>query len=162
MQELEKILEEMKKIKNGNRKEKLYAKYPPNSKEQKALNAYSQGYEDGTDNFYNAMVDIIRKHMNDRPCSECSRRKFYQAGYRDGKTDGWIPVEERLPEKYISVLVQWEKYDRHLNVTLTYLDVMWLEDEEDVVFETTNGVPNGKVIAWRPLPEPYFPERSEE
>ena len=84
--------------------------------------------------------DIIRKHMN----------------------DGWIPVEERLPEKYISVLVQREKYDRHLNVTLTYLDVMWLEDEEDVVFETTNGVPNGKVIAWRPLPEPYFPERSEE
>lgn len=65
MQELENILEEMKKIKNGNRKEKLYAKYPPNSKEQKALNAYSQGYEDGTDNFYNVMVDIIRKHMND-------------------------------------------------------------------------------------------------
>ena len=108
----------------------------------------------------NDIRDIIRKHMNDRPCSECSRRKFYQAGYRDGKTDGWIPVEERLPEKYISVLVQWEKYDRHLNVTLTYLDVMWLDDAEEQVFETTNGVPNGKVIAWRPLPEPYRTERS--
>ena len=83
--------------------------------------------------------DIIRKHMN----------------------DGWIPVEERLPEEKKSVLVQWEKYDRHLNVTLTYLDVMWLEDEEDVVFETINGIPNGKVIAWRPLPEPYQAERSE-
>lgn len=71
---------------------------------------------------------------------------------------GWIPVEEQLPEEKKSVLVQWEKYDRHLNVTLTYLDVMWLEDEEDVVFETINGIPNGRVIAWQPLPEPYRPE----
>ena len=87
----------------------------------------------------NKAKDIIRKHMN----------------------DGWIPVEERLPEEKKSVLVQWEKYDRHLNVTLTYLDVMWLDDAEEQVFETTNGVPNGKVIAWRPLPEPYRPERSD-
>lgn len=83
-----------------------------------------------------ACKDIIRKHMN----------------------DGWIPVEERLPEEKKSVLVQWEKYDRHLNATLTYLDVMWLDDAEEQVFETINGVPNGKVIAWRPLPEPYQPE----
>ena len=84
--------------------------------------------------------NIIRKHMN----------------------DGWIPVQERLPEEKKSVLVQWEKYDRHLNVTLTYLDVMWLDDAEEKVFETINGVPNGKVIAWRPLPEPYRPERNSE
>lgn len=76
MQELEKILEEMRGIKDGNRKEKLYAKYPPNSKDQKVLNAYSQGYEDGTDNFYNAVVDIIRKYMN----------------------DGWIPAKEKPAE----------------------------------------------------------------
>lgn len=75
MQVLEKILKELKRIKDGNRKEKLYAKYPPNSKDQEVLNAYSQGYEDGTDNFYNAIVEMIRNHMN----------------------DGWIPVEdERL------------------------------------------------------------------
>lgn len=84
--------------------------------------------------------DIIRKHIN----------------------DGWIPVEERLPEEKKSVLVQWEKYDKHLNVTLIYLDVMWLDDAEEQIFETINGVPNGKVIAWRPLPEPYRPERSRE
>ena len=83
--------------------------------------------------------EIIRKHMN----------------------DGWIPVQERLPEEKKSVLVQWEKYDRHLNVTLTYLDVMWMDDAEEKVFETINGVPNGKVIAWRPLPEPYRPERRD-
>ena len=96
----------------------------------KSLEAYQQGKL--------FVEDIIRKHMN----------------------DGWIPVQERLPEEKKSVLVQWEKYDRHLNVTLTYLDVMWLDDAEEKVFETINGVPNGKVIAWRPLPEPYSPERS--
>ena len=84
------------------------------------------------------VIKIIRKHMN----------------------DGWIPVEERLPEEEVSVLAQWEKYDKYLNVKLIYLDVMWLDDAEKKVFETINGVPNGKVIAWRPLPEPYRPERS--
>lgn len=83
--------------------------------------------------------DVIRKHMN----------------------DGWVSVDERLPEEKKSVLVQWEKYDRHLNVTLIYLDVMWLDDAEEQIFETINGVPNGKVIAWRPLPEPYRPEQPE-
>ena len=81
--------------------------------------------------------------------------------FKEKENDGWIPVEERLPEEKKSVLVQWEKYDRHLNVTLTYLDVMWLDDAEEKVFETINGVPNGKVIAWRPLPEPYRTERSD-
>lgn len=108
------------------------------------------------------ILRIIRKHMNGDQCAECSRRKWYQKGYEDGnKNDGWISVDEQLPEEKQSVLVQWEKYDRHLNVTLTYLDVMWLDDAEEGVFETINGVPNGKVIAWRPLPEPYRPERSE-
>lgn len=127
----------------------------------------------------------ITRSSRDNKCGECSRRKWYMKGYEDAlkedgvseafledckrvaqkykkDNDGWIPVEERLPEEKKSVLVQWEKYDRHLNVTLTYLDVMWLEDEEDVVFETINGIPNGRVIAWRHLPEPYRPERSND
>ncbi len=65
MNVLEKILEEMKKIKDGNRKEKLYAKYPAKNKRQEILNIYSQGYEDGTDNFYNAMDSFIRSNMNE-------------------------------------------------------------------------------------------------
>ena len=96
--------------------------------------------------------DIIKKHQSCENHDETTRQS------RDN--DGWIPVQERLPEEKKSVLVQWEKYDRNLNVTLTYLDVMWLDDADEKVFETINGVPNGKVIAWRPLPEPYRPERS--
>ena len=146
MQELEKILEEMRGIKDGNRKEKLYAKYPPNSKDQKVLNAYSQGYEDGTDNFYNAVVDIIRKYMN----------------------DGWIPVEDGLPEDDVDVLVTYADIDdeQYVDITITtygyaYLGGRKLDFKEwRSPFEYFRS--NYKVIAWQPLPEPYRPERSDE
>lgn len=145
MQELENILEEMKKIKNGNRKEKLYAKYPPNSKEQKALNAYSQGYEDGTDNFYNAMVDIIRKHMN----------------------DGWIPVEEWLPEKN-EYFVDTSSNKEFPNGYYRRLEIAYMTDTVEYIHgyydgykwmdEYLDAIKN--VVAWR-IHEPYRPERSE-
>ena len=129
MQELDKILEELKRIKDGNRKEKLYAKYPPNSKDQEVLNAYSQGYEDGTDNFYNAAAEIIRKHMN----------------------DGWIPAEEKPAEDgfYVATMSGARVDQEEPFVGLAeFEDGEWV-DGDDVI------------IAWRPLPEPYHPERSE-
>ena len=60
------LIRYMKEIKDENRASNIYAKYPPKDNKQEKLNCYSQGYEDGTDNFYNVMVDIIRKHMNDK------------------------------------------------------------------------------------------------
>lgn len=54
-----KILDTMKGIKDANRKENLYAKYPPENDKQRALNCYSSGYEDGTDNFYNALKYVL-------------------------------------------------------------------------------------------------------
>lgn len=51
----------MQEIKDGERKEKLGAKYPPETKKQETLNAYYSGYEDGTDNFYNALAHFMRK-----------------------------------------------------------------------------------------------------
>lgn len=56
------LLKEMKEIKDSNRKENLYAKYPAETSEQRKLNNYSAGYEDGTDNFYNVMKSFISKH----------------------------------------------------------------------------------------------------
>ena len=130
MQELDKILEEIKRIKDGNRKEKLYTKYPPNSKDQEVLNAYSQGYEDGTDNFYNAVEEIIRKHMN----------------------DGWIPVEERLPEEAGTYIINALTGERNI-VTFA----KWQNRYKR--FDMTGARTYWKIIAWRPLPEPYRPER---
>lgn len=56
------LLKEMKEVKDSNRKENLYAKYPPETKKQEILNAYSTGYEDGTDNFYNWLTSFIGKN----------------------------------------------------------------------------------------------------
>lgn len=56
------LLKKMKEFKDSNRKEDLYAKYPAKTRKQEILNAYSTGYEDGTDNFYNGMKSFINKH----------------------------------------------------------------------------------------------------
>lgn len=153
MKEQEKILEEMRQIKDGNRKENLYAKYPPNGKDQEVLNAYSQGYEDGTDNFYNAVVYIIRKYM---------------------ENDGWIPVEKYgLPkdegvydltiinglEEYVSV--RWQFLSgTHLSGTQHYVDGVhyWADNYRG---DPINKLLSERVIAWRKKPEPYRPERSD-
>ena len=87
----------------------------------------------------NIAKDIIRKHMN----------------------DGWISVEERLPE--ISRTPEEDDECPEFNVTIrggeeattlkySPADSTWFDDNGYVY----------DVIAWRPLPEPYRPERSIE
>lgn len=192
MQELEKIIEKMKEIKDGNRKEKLYTKYPPNSKDQEVLNAYSQGYEDGTDNFYNAIVDDVRNHINDGwiPDKEVPSNRWTEGdedsdGYTldrfdgiytvydpDGRCiaefahyeySGWIPAEERLPED-----VDEEYYAMNI-VTLengsVCLGVYRNNDGEWWTRMNEGGkyyTNSNKVIAWMPLPEPYEPETQDK
>ena len=138
MQELEKILEELKRIKDGNRKEKLYAKYPPNSRDQEVLNAYSQGYEDGTDNFYNAAAEIIRKHMN----------------------DGWIPVEERLPEEKVSPVTR-DFYEYQVTANFGFGEDVRTYKYGNGHWWNGPGIADEYVIAWRERPDPYYPKRSE-
>lgn len=88
--------------------------------------------------------NIIRKHMNDDQCAECSRRKWHPKGFEDGKkNDGWISVEDRLPENGESVLCTDGDY-----VYLVEYDADW-----DAPFGDVDGI-----IAWQPLPEPYRPE----
>ena len=69
---------------------------------------------------------IIRKHMN----------------------DGWIPVEERLPDNNENVLVTT---DMGLIASGYIAHGTWITDQEP-----------DYPIAWCPLPEPYRPERSRE
>lgn len=106
--------------------------------------------------------EIIRFHMDDVPkCGECSRRKWYQEGYKDGKdtntssNDSWIPVSERLPEvpegtedvycPEFNVTIK----DASKATTLKYApDGTWFDDSGEVY----------NVMAWQPLPEPYRPE----
>ena len=77
----------------------------------------------------NIAKNIIRKHMK----------------------DGWIPVEERLPEDgtYLCTLAG---------------ELCGIEEPFTGMCGIENGIWDEPdcVIAWRPLPKPYRPERSRE
>lgn len=84
--------------------------------------------------------EIIRSHMN------------------DAENDGWIPVDERLPEVPEGTE---DAYCPEFNVTikdaskvttLKYApDGTWFDDLGEVY----------NVMAWQPLPEPYKPEEDK-
>ena len=95
---------------------------------------------------------MILKYMNGDECGECSRRKWYQKGYEDGKkdNDGWIPVEDdKKPGEYETVLCVT---DQNYWFVAVY--------NSKYGFRTGDINVEGEVIAWRPLPEPpYRPEK---
>ena len=101
---------------------------------------------------YENSMEIIRKHMN----------------------DGWIPVEERMPEPGRIVLItqaySWENFEEGASVTIGRLspeknNKMWEfqyyrpDFRSGTIMDNDIICPgNEYVIAWRPLPEPYRPE----
>ena len=134
MQELEKILEEI-------------------NEEIKSSIAFSSVFTDGLCRARN----IIRKHMN----------------------DGWIPVDDRLPEEHEEGTDIYDKNtlavmdtEYHMVSNLVNVTVYDYENEKyfvgaDCTFDgewCNFGLVTGnyEVIAWRPLPEPYRPERQKE
>ena len=58
------IRKAMNEIKAANRREQMGAKYPARTEEQIALNLYATGYENGTDNFYNALLYKLAMKRN--------------------------------------------------------------------------------------------------
>lgn len=141
MNVLEKILEEIKKLKQ----------------EQ---NSQNQDYVTGYISALSVTEGIVSKHM-----SRLSRENNQENTRLPRDNGGWIPVEARLPEPNCDVLVQWEKYERYTDTIYTYMDKMWFDNMDEngnAIFETIGGTPNGKIIAWQPLPEPYRPEKGTE
>lgn len=82
---------------------------------------------------------IIRSHMDEVPDND----------------SGWIPVSEKLPEEGKEVLAQFAVRVVHTNNKVdefVYIHTMYYENG---AWQSFAGVPNGKVEAWQPLPEPY-------
>lgn len=82
-----------------------------------------------------AMRLFIRSHMDDVP----------------DNNDGWIPVEERLPEDERMVLVTCQTKKRIRSTNRAYYDGK---------FWHGSGSMSG-VTAWQPLPKPYKEEADE-
>ena len=132
MNVLEKILEEVKKIKDGNRKEKLYGKYPPQNKRQETLSAYSQGYEDGTDNFYNAIIPIIRSRMDE--ASDMHGKRLIDANALDEEVRNFFLTIIGDPSQSTVVRECKESFRRII-------------DEQPTVYEANDWIP---VEEWLP------------
>lgn len=86
-------------------------------------------------NCLDAVADIIKKHMN----------------------DGWIPVVCGLPELDGDELSEdvLISFSDSYNICIGFYDF-----NEKRWYVHGSGPCIGRVVAWRPLPEPYRPERS--
>ena len=73
---------------------------------------------------------------------------------KEHMNDGWIPVEDRLPEEAGTYIINALTGERNI-VTFA----KWQKRYKR--FDMTGARSYWKIIAWRPLPEPYRPERSE-
>lgn len=109
------------------------------------------GWNEAADMAY----DVVKNHLSDT------------------ENEGWILVEDGLPEERNSMFAKWkgtdkwsesmfEKISSNVNVTVEYED----GTRQTITAHTLDGkwaLPNRvvkqKVIAWRPLPESYNPEK---
>ena len=105
-------------------------------------------------------TNIINAHLSHENDPEIKRSS------RDN--DGWIPVEDRLPEDDIEVLITYADVDNEneTGIDITTYGYATLGGNKLGYKEWRNPFPyfkgNYKVVAWRPLPEPYRPERNGE
>lgn len=143
MNVLEKILEEIKEQRNS------YFRY---SKSKIGKDSEKGISERITEIGY--VEEIIHSHMDEIPnCEGCSRRKWYQKGFEDGKKDNdWIPVEERLPN-------QNGVYNVTRLVDDAFISDSAYFDGQDT-WHNDNRVNHIRpyltdIVAWQPLPEPY-------
>ncbi len=74
------------------------------------------------------------------------------------KIGGWIPCSERMPETGIPLLCQWHK--RNELDTEVYFSILHVDDDGKWVADY--GMPNGEVVAWMPLPDPYNGEEEND
>lgn len=102
---------------------------------------------------YEACGETIRSHMDEIPnCGGCSRRKWYQKGFEDGKKDNdWIPyTRQNTPKKKGIYLVTCDDEEYPVK------RMRFKKEDEYGLWYDDYGIYDGVILAWQPLPEPYI------
>lgn len=99
----------------------------------------------------NQAKDIIRKYMKSGKDTDVSTN------------DGWIPVEEALPEEDGIYIIDDRAFNSPWIHTAGFKvsSKAWCENHGVYYDDKYGRYEDGRVIAWQPLPEPYKAERSE-
>ena len=108
-------------------------------------------------------------------CYECIKEACKNM-IRNHMNDGWIPVDDRMPEEHSSIFAKFKgttKWNNAMFETCSNEVNITIEDDEGKSVTAHAHTNDGKwkcdllrlnpqyhVTAWRPLPEPYRPERN--
>lgn len=137
MNVLDKILEEIEeRIKKVNKADNMCRVNAERNRNFESVK-YFQSLIFATERAESIIGDIIHSHMD------------------EVENDGWIPVEERLPDKGTYVMCCFDD---------GAVDVLWQNWKEDksLLFYADIDGEIRKAIAWQPLPEPYKPKKDIE
>lgn len=160
MNVLEEILEEIEeRIKRLNEADNMCRVNAERNRNFESMK-YFQSLMFATERAESIIGDIIRSHMDEAKDINVPNN------------NGWIPVEERLPEDddmrfYMCIVENHEEdlpmfcqydseygfgfwHDMYDSVSLGFIDTE---------FRTNDELGYEKVIAWQPLPEPYKPKK---
>lgn len=104
------------------------------------------------------ITDVIR---NKGAIEELGIIKKIIRSHMDDDADDWIPVEERLPEETTG------RYYPKMIVTTSYGAVTWgfyrVMDKQWYIYSNIHNefvkAGDKEIVAWRPLPEPYRPNK---
>lgn len=141
MNVLEKILEEIKeRIEKLNMADNMCRENAERNRNFESVK-YFQSLMFATERAESIIEDIIRSHMDEVNDTNVP--------------SNWIPVEERLPEEGKEVLAQFVVRVRHTNGQVDEMVYIYPLHYEEGKWKSFHGMPNGKVEAWQPLPEPY-------
>lgn len=122
MQELEKILKEIEQRKVS--AEKLIVK-PAQDRLDQIANDTAEAFIEA----YKECQDIIRKHMSGKDTDVHTN-------------DGWISVEDRLPDESLNSVIGWDEYRERCCFVQYYAGKWALRVDREPI----------KITHWRPLP----------